>query len=53
MEIEIRALLDHAAYCREVAAETVHLQAACRLIEMAAEHERRARALVNERHVSK
>ena len=53
MEIEIRALLDHAAYCRKVAAETAHRHAARRLVDMASEFERRAGALASDLHMSK
>ena len=45
MDIEIQALLVHAARCREVAAETKHKLAARKLKELAAEYELRAEAL--------
>lgn len=48
MEIEIRALLDHAAYCRKIAAETTHERAAHRLVVLATEYERRARNLAKQ-----
>jgi hypothetical protein len=53
MEREILALLDHAAYCRAIAAETTHEQAARRLRDMAIEYERRAQKLANCRNLSK
>jgi hypothetical protein len=52
MNTEIQALLDHATYCRKLAAETAHLHAARRLIEIATEYECRARALTDGRHMS-
>ena len=42
MDLEIRALLDHAALCRRVAAEISHANAANRLMLMAEEYEARA-----------
>ena len=42
MDLEIRALLDHAALCRRVAAEISHPNAANRLRLMAEEYEARA-----------
>ena len=52
MEREIRALLDHAAYCRVIAAETTHETAARRLKEMAIEYEWRAQKLANRSNLS-
>jgi hypothetical protein len=52
MEREIRALLIHAAYCREIAAETTHEAAARRLREIAVEYECRARNLAKGRNMS-
>jgi hypothetical protein len=42
VDLEIRALLDHAALCRRVAAEISHANAANRLMLMAEEYEARA-----------
>jgi hypothetical protein len=53
MEREIRALLDHAAYCRAIAAETTHEQAVRRLRDIAIEYERRAQSLATCRNLSK
>ena len=60
MDREIRALLDHAAYCRQIAAETTHESAAHRLRMMATEYECRVRKLITrteargpEREISK
>jgi hypothetical protein len=45
MEKEIEALLEHARYCRQIAAETSHKDAAQKLLELATDFEARARAL--------
>lgn len=46
MDLEIRALLEHAAHCRRIAAEMTHERAAHRLRMMADEYEWRARKLI-------
>ena len=53
MEREIRALLVHAAYCREVAAETRNDRAVQRLMDLAREYEYRAQFLDRKRDLSK
>jgi hypothetical protein len=45
MDLEIRALVEHAALCRDVANGTPHKSAAHRLQSMAEEYESRARDL--------
>ena len=47
MDLERRALLDHAALCRHVAGEIAHANAANRLRIMAQEYEARALGLAD------
>jgi hypothetical protein len=49
MNLERRALLDHAARCRHVAGEISHAKAAARLKSMAREYEARAKKLADDK----